>query len=144
MLKLKKQCCRCKHLKKSDEFNPNSASPDGLQSYCKVCMPLMRKKHYKKHAKRLNHEGRLRKCKCSAERYEKLLTEQGGLCAVCGEPETRISNMNGKVQSLAIDHCHVTHAVRGLLCWRCNLVLGHVGDDPELLKKLAAYLENGA
>lgn len=39
------------------------------------------------------------------------------------------------------DHCHQSGAFRGWLCIHCNLVLGHVRDDPALLRKLAGYLE---
>jgi hypothetical protein len=40
-----------------------------------------------------------------------------------------------------VDHCHSTGVVRGLLCSRCNLALGHVRDEPESLRRLADYLE---
>lgn len=43
--------------------------------------------------------------------------------------------------SICLDHCHKTGKFRGFLCNGCNLALGSVGDDPERLRKLAAYLE---
>lgn len=39
------------------------------------------------------------------------------------------------------DHCHESGEFRGWLCIHCNLALGHVKDDPSLLRKLASYLE---
>ena len=59
----------------------------------------------------------------------------GDRCWICLQPE-KVPN-----RSLSIDHCHKTDTVRGLLCGRCNLTLGRVGDDPELLRKMALYLE---
>jgi hypothetical protein len=57
-------------------------------------------------------------------------------CEICdGEESSRRKRMH-------LDHCHATGRVRGWLCSRCNLTLGQVKDDPELLRKLAAYLEN--
>lgn len=44
-------------------------------------------------------------------------------------------------RALAIDHCHRSGRVRGLLCTRCNQVLGRMGDDPDLFRRSAAYLE---
>lgn len=53
-------------------------------------------------------------------------------CIICGESQ--------KLQ-LAIDHDHRTGRVRGALCSRCNLGLGHFRDSPELLRLAALYLE---
>ena len=74
------------------------------------------------------------------EEYEALEHKQGGLCAICGQPETRRS-MNGKIRSrLSIDHCHTTKTVRGLLCSECNKGLGKFRERAELLAKAIAYL----
>lgn len=48
--------------------------------------------------------------------YDQRFNEQGGVCKICG-------GTNGTIR-LAVDHCHNTGKVRGLLCTRCNLVLG--------------------
>lgn len=40
------------------------------------------------------------------------------------------------------DHNHGTGKFRGWLCGSCNRALGLVKDSPELLRKLADYLEN--
>ena len=73
------------------------------------------------------------------ERFEK----QNGLCAICGQPETSKSK-NGIVLKLAIDHCHKTKHIRGLLCAGCNKAIGHAKDSPEFLRKAAEYLETHA
>jgi len=55
-------------------------------------------------------------------------------CTICGKPpDTRWKTLN-------IDHDHTTNKVRGLLCTRCNTVLGKVEDSPQLLMKLRDYL----
>jgi len=40
-----------------------------------------------------------------------------------------------------IDHCHKTGHVRGLLCSRCNVVLGRMRDSTDLLRSAADFLE---
>lgn len=76
----------------------------------------------------------------TVEQYDEMLTCQGGRCAACGElPNSRL---RGKTPiSLAVDHCHATGRVRGLLCANCNAALGMVNDDPEKLEALMTYLE---
>ena len=58
-------------------------------------------------------------------------TEQQSKCAACGK----------KTELLVVDHDHTSGAVRGLLCTNCNLALGHVNDNPDLLLKAIAYLK---
>lgn len=70
--------------------------------------------------------------------YMSMHTAQGGLCGACGQPETE--TRNGKVCWLAVDHCHDTGEVRGLLCGACNKGIGHFGDSSERLEMGAAYL----
>jgi hypothetical protein len=45
---------------------------------------------------------------------------------------------------LAIDHDHVTGDIRGLLCHACNVALGLLNDDPELLEAAAGYLRTAS
>lgn len=63
------------------------------------------------------------------EDYEELLVKQDGKCALCG-----------RVSVLAIDHCHKTGKIRGLLCNQCNLGIGLLKEDPEIFKKALEYL----
>jgi hypothetical protein len=73
----------------------------------------------------------------SIEDYEEMLAEQNGVCLICGsKPGTKRS------KRLHVDHCHTTGRVRGLLCQKCNHMLGLAGDNPEVLRIAASYLEN--
>jgi hypothetical protein len=70
--------------------------------------------------------------------YERRLKEQGGVCAICGKPESK--QIKGRLVRLAVDHCHTRECVRDLLCNRCNVVLGFVRDNREVLQAMIEYL----
>lgn len=65
--------------------------------------------------------------------YDDLLRAQAGVCAIC-------RTVCGTGRRLAVDHCHVTGRVRGLLCSNCNQALGKMRDDVELLQRAVHYL----
>jgi hypothetical protein len=69
--------------------------------------------------------------------YQALLEAQGSACAICGgqDPHGR---------SLAVDHCHDTGRVRGLLCDPCNRCVGLLGDRSDVAKAMSRYLEGGS
>lgn len=68
----------------------------------------------------------------SLEEYRDMERAQDGRCAIC-------HSLPGK-RLLAVDHDHETGRVRALLCANCNTALGHLKDDPDLLRKAADYL----
>lgn len=74
----------------------------------------------------------------SLEDFAAMHDRQGGVCAICGKPETRV-HANGAVCPLHVDHDHVTGRVRGLLCHHCNIAVGQLS-TPGLLAKAAQYL----
>lgn len=70
----------------------------------------------------------------SLEDYGAMLEAQGGVCRIC-----RKECASG--MRLAVDHCHQTGRVRGLLCGKCNTGIGQFSHDLALLKSAIAYLE---
>jgi hypothetical protein len=75
-----------------------------------------------------------RKHRITLEEYNALHKSQNGCCAACGIPQEKLS------KRLAVDHDHVTGKKRELLCIHCNLALGQVKDNVEVLQKLIDYL----
>lgn len=69
-------------------------------------------------------------------KFDELLAEQNGGCAVCGSETS-----NGRGEHLHVDHDHETGVVRGILCHDCNTGLGKFKDNPALLRAAADYLE---
>lgn len=67
------------------------------------------------------------------EEYHALIAKQGGGCAICRE------ELSSDFQ-VHTDHCHQSGKVRGVLCQKCNLGLGHFRDDTKLLRAAIGYL----
>lgn len=66
------------------------------------------------------------------EDVQKLWTECGGQCVVCGRSNA----------PLCLDHDNATGKLRGFLCSQCNVALGMAGESPDRLRQLAEYLES--
>jgi hypothetical protein len=79
--------------------------------------------------------------------YDALLATQGGVCAICKNPETRPvrPGTNEDMRRLSIDHVHLPDGsdgpVRGLLCSACNTSLGGFKDDRAVLIRAIQYLD---
>ena len=58
----------------------------------------------------------------------------GGKCEICHKP---LILAKGKY---AIDHCHKTGKIRGVLCQQCNQGLGCFQDDVVLIQDAIQYL----
>lgn len=84
----------------------------------------------------VNWRAKIRKHGLSVEQFERLLSDQGGGCALCGGRNAD--------RRLAIDHDHETGRIRGLLCSRCNTALGLLRDSVDLLTRAVAYLRRVA
>ena len=95
---------------------------------CKDCRVDDRSSPYKRDIHLKSHYG------ITQDDFDRMLAGQGGRCAICGttEPGTR--------GTWRVDHDHGTGQVRGLLCDRCNLGIGYMQDDPEILMAAARYL----
>ena len=114
-----KQCTECGAVKNKTEFSKAKHGKDGLKSKCKNCCRSYEMK---------------RVYGITLETYDAMLSEQEGSCAIC-----KTKTVEGR---FAIDHCHTTGKVRGLLCFDCNTGIGKLKDDPSLLLTAYKYLTN--
>jgi hypothetical protein len=156
-----KTCNQCGLRKPLDDFYAEKKGRDGRRPECKTCNLANRAAKYRQNPrpaieralrwKRENPEryratqreyvrsGRKkvssrkshlkREYGLTLEAFDAVLTSQGGGCAICGRPEPD-----------NVDHDHVTGRVRGILCFNCNVAIGHVGDDEDRLAAAMAYL----
>jgi len=75
-----------------------------------------------------------REHRISLTAYNHLLELQGGVCAICKQPPQLHEGR------LVIDHDHATGSFRGLLCRRCNLLLGYMRDNLAIAEAAILYL----
>lgn len=136
-----KTCTGCRDSKPPEAFWKNRNMSDGLQYYSKDCHRA-RTKDLRSNSQK-NKEWRRRWLErqygLTERDYNQLLAEQGGVCAICQQPETD-TNKYGTVKMLAVDHDHETGVIRGLLCQECNTGIGSLKHDPALLLKAADYV----
>lgn len=113
-----KRCCR--------HCNESFTITNSAQVYCRTCCPT--KRAYQ----------RLKYYRLSQSEFEHMLQDQQRKCKLC---QTEL--IEGGVTNLNVDHSHVTGKVRGLLCHRCNMIVGFV-DGTNLSTRLEAlknYIE---
>lgn len=92
------------------------------------------KRHYHERKGRIREGFLKRTYGITTVEYEALVAKQNGLCAICNQLPARDLR-------LAIDHDHITGKIRALLCNDCNLVLGHVENNIDLLPAMLDYLD---
>lgn len=139
-----KICIKCNIEKPYSEFHKRKISKDGYRNDCKLCKIEYDKNYWEKNKEKRHKQDRRARLKreygISIEEYNKMYKEQNNKCGICGNKETQ--KQNGKIIHLAIDHDHDTDEIRGLLCSRCNSLLGFVDDDITILQKSIKYLED--
>ena len=117
------------------------------QIKCNKCLAVYKKELYGKQKlkdpeffKRRDRKYHLKhQCGITLEEYKTRAERQFHRCAICGDYETRRGRGDG-ILNLNVDHDHVTGRIRGLLCNRCNRVLGMVKDDITVLEEMKNYL----
>lgn len=120
-----KRCTKCsiKYPNTKEFFYAKEKSKVGLRTYCKSCFKDM-----------VNNKKREDDYGVSPEEYDVMFISQGGCCNICA------THQDDQTSSMAVDHCHETMNVRGLLCIKCNVAIGLLKDDPLVVLEAAKYL----
>jgi len=141
MARLSKKCPRCKDEKLVAKFYSDKSHKDGLSTECKTCRKLQAKKRRaSEQGSKLIRESKLKdKYGITLDEYDKLFEEQNGVCAICKQPETK-KHITGAIYRLSVDHNHRNKKVRGLLCKRCNIILGQLEVDDKGVELLQAAI----
>lgn len=86
---------------------------------------------------KLSMQRRARVYGLSVDDIAGLISAQGDVCPVCGEPIDTSARFH-------VDHDHETGAIRGILHDPCNKGIGMLGDNPDRCERAAAYLRTAA
>ena len=141
-----KHCPKCRLTKPVSEYykKPRFKIYEGLAGYthnCKACARASRREYTKANPLKTRQSDRnylLSQYGLTAEAYNTLFTAQEGKCGGCSKHQSEF------LRRLSVDHDHSTGKVRGLLCIRCNTVLGNALDSVEILKNLIVYLNKNS
>ena len=115
----------------------NTGFGTGGRRFCKICRRASHRRHYKTNPQRAvlkNRKRTMRLYGLTIEKYDKILEKQNSVCSICSG-----RCVSGK--RLSVDHNHLTGAIRGLLCQKCNQGIGLFNDKPPLLIAAANYLD---
>ncbi len=155
-----KRCSKCQEEKTLNDFYP--AKKGRVKTWCKDCEKEYQRNLYKDNPERCRKRARDWREKYADKhnerrrqnRIETYITESARKYDISKERARELANTTHceccgiefatKELPLArrnIDHCHVTGAVRGAICSRCNTVLGLVKDSGETLSYLTEYVE---
>lgn len=165
-----KPCLRCSAITPLDQFCKNKLRKDGLAYYCKPCREVFKRRseskrptHYREVVEKWHKDNpervrqlkqkwsdrnpekraaahRRRRYNITQAQYDQMLQDQSERCAICGIKPDYKPRQKGEKRLLHVDHCHKTGRVRGLLCWKCNMGLGSLNDDPRILALAIEYL----
>lgn len=129
-----KLCCDCNTEKPLTDYYKVKTT---YFRRCKSCHSLRSISWAKDNPEKVRNHRQKQKLKdkygISVEQYNKMYANQNGACYLCNKVPDRQRALN-------VDHCHKTGTVRKLLCDKCNLALGLIEDNTELLDKMKAYL----
>jgi len=70
------------------------------------------------------------------EEYNKIFELQNNKCAICKTSKPGHKRIN----SFFVDHDHKTKKFRGLLCNRCNIAIGQVDENTNILSAMTDYI----
>jgi hypothetical protein len=146
---MKKESRVCRTCSKKETKNPEAfygfESTSGIAAgrCCRQCWVKKSIKWRQDNSEQYNRARRLRHAKnrygITAEQFDAMY--KNAVCAGCSVAKNAPTRLHKNGSILAIDHCHKTGKVRGLLCHDCNLAISAAQDTPAILRRLAKYLE---
>jgi hypothetical protein len=125
------ECKKCSISFDLDKFYFNKNGKHKRQTVCKKCMNI--------YDYEIDKNSKLKRAYgITLKQYNELLSSQDYKCAICYTESNR--KYRGKIKAFAVDHCHTTGKIRGLLCNDCNTGIGLLKDNVIFLESAINYL----
>lgn len=131
-----KACTKCGEAKPADEFVAR-ASRSKYQSWCRSCKNELKYEWVAKNKEYVKKYSTARRVGLTVEEYDALDLSACEICAA----ELSVSAEKKTSSKPFLDHDHATGEFRGVLCCRCNSMLGFARDSVDLLYRAVRYLE---
>ena len=109
---------------------------------CKLCKYHNSYKPTDKNKKYRQEQFLVKRYGINKQQYETILLYQNNVCAICKSINLNIDSRTGLNRKMAVDHCHSSGKVRGILCYQCNMGLGNFKDEPFILENALNYLRS--
>ena len=125
-----KECGTCLDRKPLTEFYYRKDT----ETFRKECKQCKKEKvlTYQKENQSTYHRNRKKSTyNITDEEYDKAMAKTE--CAICEKHIT--------IKNRAFDHCHETGKFRDVLCTKCNISIGGLGDNSKGLRRALKYLE---
>lgn len=126
-----KVCSGCGDSKDVSCFHTHRQTRDKLRAKCKECTNKENKQWAEENQDKRKSSHYNRTYGLSYQEIMDMHRRVNNLCEICSD----------KKELLHVDHSHSSGKVRGLLCMRCNLLLGKIEENSNLFPKLFDYLE---
>ena len=124
-----KKCSICQKYKSLTEFHLSKSKKDGRESRCKICRSNLNVINKEKNQKLKYSYG------ITLSELNEKITKQNNKCKICNKS---LSELNSK--DIHVDHNHITNNIRGILCKKCNSLLGLCNDNDIVLENAISYL----
>jgi len=116
-----RKCIECGEMKPLDKFERDTRARRGRRGVCHDC--------------RARNKSSIKLIRRTIPYPDKDYT-----CPICDKTLDLEGHVNGRIWH--VDHCHTTGKFRGHLCPTCNSGIGHLRDDPTLVRNALKYLED--
>ena len=145
-----RECFDCEGALPFASFTSNRGTWDGsdLCTYCRDCARIRSDRYKEQYPWVVKYQTWASHIKenynATPDDYCRMWVEQDGCCRICKGWYKGKTNGGEECLTFAIDHCHTTNRIRGLLCRNCNTGLGHFRDDTATLQEAINYLREAA